>query len=485
MLLAVHANPRRLFCGLALSLSLGAGSASAKTVHEVVQHTLLTNPDIQMIKHRYRAEREQIRQAKAGYLPTADINAAAGREWSDNPTTRANGFTSGRELNRRELGLTVRQNLFEGFLTTHEVARFQAKARATAQKIAGDAEAIGLQAVRVYINLLRNQRILSLTKQGLATHKQIQDQIGLRLESGVGSQADLDQIDTRVALAQNNVITAQVNYIDAQTAFLKVVGELPDSLKPVPSIRKDLPDSMEEAVRWALERNPTLKSAFADVDEALEQHRAAGYNDYPRLDLELTATEQDDVDGTVGYNDDAALMLRMNWNLYNGGKDAARKRETAHQVNESKEVRNRTFRQTEEAVRLSWAAYEATRRQIRFLEQQVRAGVKTRDAYKEQFRVGDRTLLDILNTENDLLQAREELINAQMDNLLAQYRIASDIGMLMEVMNVAVYDDPQQLREYDKALEIPDYAEKVYPKDEYMDIVNKHKMEVIGTPYKE
>jgi adhesin transport system outer membrane protein len=468
---------------LALALALACSSVSAKSVREVVQHTVLTNPDITVVKNRYLAERELIRQAKAGYLPTADVTAGIGREWTDSTGTRAAGFNNGRDLTRRELGVAVTQNLFDGFLTTHEVARHQAMARATAHKINGDAEVVALQAVRVYINLLRNQRAVSIANQGLATHRQIQDQIRLRSESGVGSRADLDQIDTRVALAENNVVNAKVNFLDAQTSYLKTVGELPGKLSRVPSIRKQLPDSMNEAVRWTLERNPTLKSAFADVDEATEQFRSASYNMYPRLDLELSANNQEDTDGTRGYTDDAAAMLRMRWNIYNGGKDMARKRETAHMINEAKEIRNRTHRQAEEAVRLSWAAYEATRRQISLLQMQVNSGIKTRDAYKEQFRVGDRTLLDILNTENDLLKAREDLTNAQMDNLLAQYRIASDIGMLLEVMNISLYTDEKHLPEHPKAIDIPDYTDDIYPKNEYMDVVKKHHMKVIGSPY--
>lgn len=474
-------QPSKLTTAISLILALSAAQVEAKGLREAVQHTINTNPDILITKNQYLAEREQIRQAKAGYYPTVDVNAGIGPEWSDDK-----GIGS-RDLTRKELGLRINQNLFLGKLTSSEVARFQAKARATAHKLNGDAETVGLQAVKAYLDVLRRQGLLDLANQSFATHRRIQDQIKLRNESGVGSKADLDQIDTRVALAQSNMVAAKVNYLDAQTAYLRVVGEMPDKLSKVPGLGKDLPGSLEEAIRLALEKHPILKSAYADVDEATEQHHAANYNNLPRLDLELSANKNDDIDGTEGYQDDASAMLRMRWNLYNGGKDAARRRETAHQINEAKEVRNRTHRQVEESIRLSWAAYQATKQQMAVLQQQIQAGIRTRDAYKEQFQVGDRTLLDILNTETDLLKAREELLNAQQDYLFAQYRIATDLGILMEAMNIALYkDETKEVPEYEKARVIPDYTDQIYPKDEYMDIVKKHQMKVIGSPhYKE
>lgn len=462
---------------MALGLAVG-GNATATTLHDAVQRTVNTNPEILIQKNEYLARREEIRQAEAGYYPTVDVNAGVGKEHTDSPTTRAAGNGSV-EMTRKELGIAVVQNLFDGHATTNEVERHRARARATAHQIDGQAEKVGLDAVKTYIEVLRQQKLLDLAQENLKVHERIHDQIKLRSESGVGRKADLDQIEARLALAENNIIAARVNLQDAKTNYVKIVGEEANKLSPVTGVR-GLPNSQEEAVRKAIDNHPILKSAFADVDAATEQHEASAFNMYPRLDLEVGANHNDDIDGTNGYSDDASAMLKLRWNLYNGGKDMARRRQTANQINQAKEIRNRTHRQVEESTRLSWAAYKATSGQITLLKKQISANSKTRDAYVQQFNLNERTLLDVLNTENDLYQSRQDLVKAEMDNLFAQHRIMADLGRLTEALNIAMFDD-DEVPEYAKALGVEPYTEEKYPKDEYMKVTD-HEMEVIGGP---
>lgn len=470
--------------GVALGLAIGGhaaagGDSGRNSLQDIVQHTINTNPEILIQKNEYLARREEIRQAEGGYYPTVDANAGYGYEYTDSPTTRGAG-NSGVELARKELGLSLVQNVFDGHLTTNEVERHRARARATAHQIDGQAEKIGLNATQVYIDILRYQQLLTLAQENLAVHERIHDQIKLRSDSGVGRKADLDQIEARLALAENNIVAARVNVQDAKTNYVKVVGEEPGRLTPVPNISRELPGSEDDAVSRAIDNHPILKSAFADVDAATEQHEAASYNMYPRFDVELGTTHNEDIDGVEGYSDDATAMLRMRWNLFNGGKDMARRRETAHQINEAKEIRNRTYRQVEESTRLSYAAFKATSKQISLIKRQISSNAKTRDAYVQQFNLNERTLLDVLNTENDLYQSRQDLVKAEMDNLLAQYRVMTDVGRLTEVLSVVMFDEAEA-PEYNKALGIDPYTERKYPNDEYMKVTD-HKMEVIRGP---
>ena len=124
-------------------------------------------------------------------------------------------------------------------------------------------------------------------------------------------------------------------------------------------------------------------------------------------------------------------MLRLRYNLYSGGRDSARKAQTAHLLNESREVRNQTYRQVVESLRLSWAAYQATKSQLSVLRDYVKATTATRAAYGKQFNIGKRTLVDLLNIENELYNARRQVVNAHYDNLLAQYRILAGMGRLL------------------------------------------------------
>ncbi len=473
----------RLLTPLAITVCFGlAGQASARTLHDVVQQTVNSNPLVQFSRNQYLADREQIRQAKAGYFPKVDLTAGIGREWSDNNTTRINGRRNGLDLTRKELGLLVTQNLYDGHTTTNETERFRAKARASAHKLLGDANAAALRAAQAYLDVLRNQELLRLSRQSLGIHQRIRDQVKLRSDSGVGRTADLDQINARLALAQNSVAAARANLEDAKTTFNRVVGEDPGKLTKPHGLSKDLPNcETRDAVISALENHPTLKSAYADVDEATEQYESSSGVFHPRVDLELGASRNFDLDGSQGEDSDASAMLRMRWNLYNGGKDSARRRETAHLVNQAKDVRNRTHREVEESVRLSCTALRTTRRQIPILRSQVSASAKTRDAYVQQFNLNERTLLDVLNTENDLLQSRKDLANTSYDNLYAQFRVANDVGVLTELMHVTVYNR-EQPAELHKAIRIKDYTNTKYPNNEYMKGVNEHQMNVFPFP---
>ena len=252
----------------------------------------------------------------------------------------------------------------------------------------------------------------------------------------MGRRADFEQITARVALAQANLIAADVNLTDAQTSYQRVVGRLPSGAYEVPDAASvDLPLSLDETLVLAKAHNPIIAVADADILATHAQHEVAKQTQYPRLDLEIGANRDFNIDGIKGHNEDLSAMIRMRYNLYRGGADKARVRQTAFNINESKDVRNRSLRQLEESLRLAWAAVEATGAQLPLLERQVEAARATREAYAKQFNINRRTLLDVLNSENDVLQARQTLVNTGADHVLARYRILEAMGGLLERFN--------------------------------------------------
>jgi len=406
------------------------------TLHSTVKKALASNPDILIQVNERLSRDEEVEQARAGYLPTLDLNAGIGSERSRNSTTRASGDKY-RTLTRQEGSISARQMLFDGFATKSEVERQQARVSSTAFTVQGVAENTALDAAEAYLNLLRNDTLLKLAQENLDAHKRSFDQIKIRSDAGVGRRADLEQISGRLALANSNLIAAQSNYDDGLTVYIKVIGEAPTGTPIKPLKQKDgIPASKDEAIKMAIEKHPTLKSAVSDVEAAMAQHRASRNTFYPRFDLELSQSWNNNLDGQVGTNNDSQAMVRMRYNLLNGGGDAARKRQTAHLIDEAKEVRNRTYRQVVETMRLSWNAYDATEQQLVYLDQHVKATVRTRDAYQKQFNIGQRTLLDLLNAENELFQAKQSYISAEFDNLFARYRILNAKGALLETLKI-------------------------------------------------
>lgn len=414
------------------------------TLQESVQHTNNTNPDILQSVNNRRAVGQEIGQARAGYFPTVDLNLGVGWERSSNPTTRARGEGSV-DIRREETGILVRQMLFDGFATPSEVNRHSARTNARVHTVYGTAENTSLRAVETYLNVLRGQYLVDLSKANLELHERTNDQIQLRSERGVGRKADEDQSSGRLALAKTNYEAVQGNLRDAKTDFLRVIGLMPENLIQPENPETEFPASLEHATKLAIHNHPTLKSAEADVESAKAQHRTAKAPYFPRFDLEVGATRNYNLDGIRGTNEDISAMLRMRYNLFRGGRDEARRSETAHLIDTAKEIRNLTRRQVEESMRLSWNAHQTVSRQLESFRRFKEASEKTHKAYQQQFNIGRRTLLDLLDAANEMFVARSDFTNAQYDEKFARFRILASIGILNRTLKIDLPEEATDL----------------------------------------
>jgi len=413
-------------------------SASAATLQEAVDVTIKTNPDVLAASNEREAVSKEVLQARAGYLPTVDLAVGTGYESTDSPTTRTGTSHKNVHLNRDEASLNLRQMLFDGMQTKNEVLRHTARTNSRAYGVFGAAENTGLEAVDAYLNVLRRQHLVELATTNLEAHERTHDQIKLRSDRGVGRKADMDQSQGRVALARANQIAEQSNLRDAETNYLRVVGVAVENLSDPDSPENLLPETLDEAISVAIDNHPTLKSANADLASANSQHDTALAVFYPRVDFELGTTANNDLDGVDGHNNDVTAMFRLRYNLLNGGKDKARRAETAFLINQAAEIRNNTHRQVEQSVRLSWNALETVNSQMSFFQLHVDSSENSRNAYQQQFSLGQRTLLDLLDSENEVFVARQALVNAQYDQLFAFYRVLNSTGSLLESLHVAL-----------------------------------------------
>jgi adhesin transport system outer membrane protein len=424
---------------LALAGAMSAATVSAATLRDAVQAAVASSPDVLELSHARLARLQELEQARGGYLPSLDVNAGYGFEYTDNPSTRARGLGAGERLWRQEAGITASQMVFDGYATESEVARQAARVESSGYRLHSTAQSTAVSAAQAYLEVLRYREEARLAEENLQVHRRILDQIRMRSDAGVGRRADLDQIRAREALAQSNVIAAQANLRDAITTYKRVIGDEPGPDLSMPALDGvQLPESLDAALQLALQQHPALSVAEADVVAASAQREAARSSLYPRLDLELAGNHNVEADGIPGQANDYSVMLRLRYNLFRGGSDEARLRQTVHQIDEAKQIRDRARRQVEETLRLAWTAYEATSRQLTLVTEQVKFGEATRDAYAKQFNIGQRTLLDLLNTENELFQARQTLAGTRTDLLTAKYRVLEAMGSLLQSMDVAL-----------------------------------------------
>jgi adhesin transport system outer membrane protein len=421
--------------GIAAPLLLTASLVQAATLQEAVDVTVKTNPDVLAATHERAAVFQELEQAEAGYRPTLDLALGKGWEMTNNPATR--GVGDGEvHLNREEASLFLRQMIFDGAETQNEVDRQAARTNSRAWGAFSAAENTGLEAVDAYLLVLEQQKLVELAQTNLDAHNRTHEQILLRAERGVGRKADEDQSLGRLALAESNLKAEQSNLRDAEIAYLRVVGLAPESLMDPNSPISSIPSSMEDAIQQALDNHPTLQLANADIESARAQHETAKAPFYPDVHLEVGARADHNIDGQRGMDKDLVAMLRLRYNLYNGGRDEARREETAYLINQAAEIRNNTYRQVEESVRLSWNAWQTVKNQMASREQHVDSSEKARDAYQQQFNLGQRTLLDLLDSENEVFRAKTALINTQYDELFSMYRILNSMGMLLQSLEV-------------------------------------------------
>lgn len=419
---------------LAMSLPLFfTGSVHALTLEQAIKDTLNTHPEVSAsINSRYSADYD-LKAAKGGYLPSVNLNAGTGWEQTDNATTRASNDHR-RNLHRSESSITLTQNVFNGFATTSEVARQKATVNSRAYGVSNSSETTALSAIQVYMDVLMRQQFVKLAEENLASHERIFDQINLRTQQGVGRQADYEQAQARLAQARNNLLTEQTNLEDARTNFFSITGAEAEGLTQPTSVAT--PGSLEGARKVMLENSPLLKLAESDVEASRQQYEASKSTFYPNVNIEMGRTMDNNIDGTRGHSQEWQAMLRMRYNLFNGGTDKANLTSNAYKLREAQDVKNNAQRQLTEELRLSWNALQNAKQQVPIAQQYAEQSYKVRDAYRQQFSIGERTLLDLLDSENEVFTAQRRNIEMQYVELFSGYRIKARTGELLKSLSI-------------------------------------------------
>jgi adhesin transport system outer membrane protein len=429
---------KTIFKGLVVSsLVCSSYSLMAQSLNDMVQHTLNTNPEVLEDVNLKLAAQQQVEQAKAGYYPIADLNLGIGRERSHSSSTN---FKT-ESLTRKELGLTASQMIYDGFSTKHSVDSAESFAQAATHKIADTSERIGFSAVQSYLNVLRNDELISVSDDNLLAHEKVADQIGLRTQSGVGRKSDSDQAIARVSLAQSNFYAAQGNHVDAKTSFLRVIGLQPAELEAQEGCCDKVPSTLQEALVIAMEKHPSLQEAVANYEAAMAQTGIAESAFRPKVHFELEANSDDDTDGRRGSDKELLAMFRLRHNLANGGYDSARIAETEHLTEQQKQLVLKTQREVEADVRLAWNALKRANSRLPHLKTHAESAAKTHEAYQQQFNLGQRTLLDLLDQENERFTAKTDYIHGFYDEKIACYRVLASMGVLVETMGLTPVDD--------------------------------------------
>lgn len=392
--------------------------AQTSNLTEVVERTVISNPEIRAGFQDFQSTLEGQNVARGGLLPEVTAQGWVGREWRGNTSDSDSDRWS-----RSGYSLQLRQLLFDGFSTINNVKQLGFEKLSGYYELLATVDALAAEATDAYLDVQRYREMERLARDNYGVHEHTLGQLRERQESGVGRGVDLEQANGRLALAQTNLMTESNNLNDVIQRYRRIVGEFPsETLVDTPDIGGYLPVNPTD-FQASLRTSPSILSKQALVQAAEAGLSSAKGRHMPTLEFRAATGKDRDQPGTP-YRDaqSSNVQLMLSYNLFRGGADQARVRQTAAQSYAARDVRDYTCRNVQQDLAVAWNNIIKLRQQMPFLREHEMATSKVRLAYMQQFQIGERSLLDLLDTENELFDSRRALANGIYDLKKAEYR---------------------------------------------------------------
>lgn len=431
-------KPALLALAVGMASVQGVAQTTSTTVYDTVDdfktavtQGVLLSPRVNADWYNFEATREAERGARGGYLPSVDLYSEWGREDRKTPLVDFGDYS--RDATR----FSITQMLFDGFATRDEVARLGYAKLSRYYDFKRASEEVALEAAQAYLDVVNFQQLVKYAEDNYLVHKEVYDKIAERTGGGVSQGVDLEQASGRVALAESNLITEVTNLHDVMTRFQRVVQAMPAEALPMPEVPADkIPELRETALDMAYRRSPVINSAIENLRSSQEALNATNAPFMPRLDLRYRNEVEHDTDGLDGLFKEEAIEVVVSYNLFRGGADSARKREFYNLYNAAIEERKQACLNVRQEVTIAFNDIAALEEQVRVLERNRISQDKTRRAYRDQFDIGQRTLLDLLDSQNEYFDTQRAHMNALTDLRIAQAATLANMGLLLAALDV-------------------------------------------------
>jgi adhesin transport system outer membrane protein len=414
---------------------LCASPAMGVELRDAVQSALSTNPEIrQAVSNRLATQEERI-QAQGFYYPRISVEGSAGVRRLKNPTRRRIGI-SDNTLWPVEGDLILDQLVFDSGKREARIRREASRTDAAAARVEERSEFIALNVSRTYIDYLLQQRLVAIAQDNVTFHERLAADLREGVSKGSISIADQQQAEERLQAARARVTEAREDLDASAIAFQTLTGIPVDSVSMPPDLSQCMPATLAEAEGFARINNPRVQEALADLNAAREETRMAKADLGPRVNLEGRARAGHDIDGFEGKTTDLQALGVLRWDLFTGGINQAAVREQQHRADE---VHGRLFQRTrsaEEDVRNAWSRLQNQAALVTELETQARISDDLLLSYREQFNIGRRSLLDVLDAQNTRNNVQAQAETARLARLYAQYRVLAAENRLIECLGV-------------------------------------------------
>ncbi|GBD44101.1 Outer membrane efflux protein BepC [bacterium HR40] len=419
---------RRITTALVVGAVLGSGLAaplaaeSVGDLRQALERTYRDNPELDAARARLRAVDENVPQALAGFRPRISVDGSG---------EAVAGQTDLGDLDRRggSLALTLRQNLYAGGATTAAVERAEQQVLAERGRLAASEQQVLLAAVEAYSATWRDRAVLEFARNN-------RDRIARQLQAtrdrfavGEVSRTDVAQAEARLARAQADIESALAGLAASTAEFRRVVGADPAASLADPESYPNLPQTLEEALARAA-NHPSVVAARFDLAAAQAAVREAEAGLRPSVDVVADAGYAREPTVSVDWQRRAAVGLQVTVPLYQGGADYSRVRQARQTVTQRQRDLDATTREVQRQVAAAWEALRAAGAAMTAFEAQVRASSIALEGVRQEALVGTRTVLDVLDAEQELFDSQVSLVRARSDRVVASYRLAAALGEL-------------------------------------------------------
>ncbi len=431
---------------VALLVALTAPAARGETLEEALAAAYVNNPNLQSQRAFLRATDEQVPQALSGWRPTLSIDASVGET---RERTRIDDAPNVFETRTpRSSSLTLTQPLFRGGRTVAATSQAENTVLAQRQVLLSVEQQVLLAAVTAYMDVVRDEAVLQLNINNEEVLRRQLEATGDRFEVGEVTQTDVAQAESRYARAIAQRIQAEGNLVASRARYREVIGDMPGSLA-APQVPGNLPASELETIASAA-NNPDVKAAEYNELAARDAADVAYGALLPEVNVVGDLTRSDQSSSEDIGTDSASILARVTIPLYQAGLVESQVREARQQVNQARQDIETQRRFAAQTATSSWRALQTARAQIESFEAEVRATAIALDGVQQEAQVGARTVLDILDAEQEALNAKVSLVTARRDVIVAAYQVLASVGMLTAqdlALQVPYYDPDQHYDE--------------------------------------
>jgi outer membrane protein len=414
-------------CLLILALSTSfAALAKAESLQSVLTKTYSANPTLNAQRASTRATDEGVPQALAGYRPT--ISGGANYGFSET-RTRSGGSRSD-TTRPGGVFVTLSQPIFSGFRTMNNTKAAEAQILAAREALRNTEQNILLQAVEAYMNVLRDQAIIKLNDQNIVSIGEQLRASNERFNVGEGTRTDVAQSRARLSQAQSQLNFSQANLAASRAVYRQITGMEPRNLTKARPLTSQLPSTQAAALAIAMEGHPAILASMHAMNAASFNVKSTEGQLLPTVTLEGSVSRNWEPSSNVNSTDSASVIGRVSVPLYQAGTVSSQVRQSKETLGQRRIEVDVSRAQVRAAVVSAFGNLQASRASLIAASEQVRAANIALEGVQEERRVGQRTTLDVLNSQQELLNAQVSRVTAERDVVVASYSLLSAIGQL-------------------------------------------------------